>query len=301
MSRQTEFHPVLPNITDDTMKGIDRDVEVERLKKMKTAKNKASEANDGPPVTDPNVDDSQSWGRRIMIGVLVVIIIVLIILLIYQIYKYYTVDEIPHVPNENQTKKTPKYPTPSQTKKTPKDPTNAQESTGDIPDHVRNLDNNVLSQFVKKGDNATLQRKNIDSKEQNSMRRVNHRAMTRNTDENKTRSESPDAVDNREMQRISQIIDSTQNNDLSGEIPTREEITAMMQKDMETNKNNDLSLETIEEENKNILNIFDDDDTTSVKSDDGGCHFELTKGKNRGQTCGRKRISDTRCDRHKYK
>lgn len=319
--RRDEFHPVMPNIIDDSMREVDKDVECVKLKndkeRFKTEEEPPS-INADPDDPNPHTEFESSWGRRVMIGILIVIIVILVILLIYQIYKYYTADEIPLIGNKTPDPTKPpgiihqQAPDNSQ-RPSPPDPCAQElkaggEPIGSIPEHVRNLDDNVLNQFIKKNDNSTEQRTVADVKDQNSVRRVYHKSMLDSIPAN-TLERKPDSVDRREMERISQIIDSTQNNDLSNEIPSREEITALMQKDMNDDKRQSATLESIEEENHDhVLNMFDNDDddededeVASVKSDDGGCQFELTKGKNRGQLCGRKRVNNTRCARHRNK
>jgi hypothetical protein len=174
------------------------------------------------------------------------------------------------------------------------------QSTGGIPQHVRNLDNDILSQYVKKGGNASDQRQTfVDSKENSSSRNVEHKTMI-----NDTKASNAPAG---EMARISRIIDETRESNTESytsgaDIPSREDILSQMQKDMAIDQQQSATLESIEEEHgDNIINNFlleSDDDTSSIKSEDGGCQFVLTKGKNSGQMCGRKRSTETRCSRH---
>ena len=177
-SKQHDFHPVLPNITDDSMKEVDADMEIikrnNELKKYNIKSDEEKGKNtSGKNETEHFDEQPISMGKKIIIGILIVVIIVLLILLIYQIYKYYTIDEVPLLPNEN-TQERRVVPLDPTNKTDPSVPPNVSDnvdgkyksvSTGDIPDHVRNLDNNVLSQYIKKGGNATKQSQNIDEKD----------------------------------------------------------------------------------------------------------------------------------------
>ena len=101
MSKTTSsFHPVLPNITDDSMKG--HTVFPDSRNKTREEDNTADvdmigissgDANndnveDGSPQKDnvdaPRKTEESGYGRKIIIGILIVVILVLLILLIYQ-------------------------------------------------------------------------------------------------------------------------------------------------------------------------------------------------------------------------
>lgn len=295
--KQAEFQPVLPNITDDSMKEVDKDVAMVGGKS----------STNGESVNDTEKQDSSkvnnsSMGRKIIIGVLIVVIIVLLILLIYQIYKYYNT-EVDIKPMRDDTSIPPPQPPPQPMKK------ETRPAQG-IPEDVRNLDNSILSQYIKKGDNSTQQRvDNVDSKDKNSARHVGYKSMMADIEDNS----SSETID---MGHISKIIDKTRESTSSVSIvedleePSREDILQQMQKDMKKDKKYSETLESIEEEyGGNVINDFlnetetgdDSDETSSVGSDGEGCQFVLTKGKRRGQQCGRKRINETRCKRHEFK
>jgi hypothetical protein len=343
--KQPDFHPVLPNITDDSMMEVDADTEMVRrqndARKGRTndshesdAKNKPSTEStldtNVPPGGTPKHPES-STGRKIIVGILIVVIIVLLLLLIYQIYKYYNMDEVPLLPigEKGLSISSPHAPGGSDSPKdssqgpntmalsgpvgTQKQPPGScvredgviviPQSTGGIPQHVKNLDNDILSQYIKKGENASGQRQMfIDSKENASARNIGHKTMIN------------DAMANNEpvgeMARISRIIDETRESNTETytsevDIPSREDILSQMQKDMVNDQQHLATLESIEEEHgNNIINDFlleGDDDTGSIKSEDGGCQFVITKGKNSGQSCGRQRSTATRCSRHRGK
>ena len=319
--KQADFKPVLPNITDDSMREVDVDMEMVRrqnesrkgmAKELPEEKNTSETESKNEGV---NVEQKSSFGRKIVIGILIVVIIVLLILLIYQIYKYYTVEEIPIVPPDINSGKHPSPPNKSGDMKLipSSDKQSADsfvrndgvmvipQSTGGIPQSVRNLDNDFLSQYIKKEGNNNTKRKEIDSKEQTRARNVGHMSMIQDI-------QTEEHTDSNEMVMISQIIDETRDAKETytntEDIPSREDILQQLQRDMAKDKRQTATLESIEEEHGNdIISNFlsDDEDNNSVKSEDGGCQFVLTKGKNTGQTCGRKRSTETRCNRHQNK
>jgi len=332
--KQADFQPVLPNITDDSMREVDADIEMVRRQneshkettkgasERKTRSPEMGPKSGGvPPDAAAGGEQKSSLGRKIVIGILIVVIIVLLILLIYQIYKYYTIDEVPLIPETGGGPGGPPQPPhrqPNGNTRTPPSPNKQPagsyvrddgvvvmpQSTGGIPQSVRNLDNDVLSQYIKKGGNASIQRREIDAKEQTRARNIGHKSMLRDTQRNEHTASG-------EMARISQIIDETREAHMEtytdgSDIPSREDILQQMQKDMVRDQEQSATLESIEEEHgDNIINNFlsdgDDEDANSVKSEDGGCQFVLTKGKNMGQPCGRKRSTETRCHRHRNK
>lgn len=325
--KQADFKPVLPNITDDSMREVDADIEmVRRQNESRKERTKvSSEKKTQSPGMESKSGETRgeqksSLGRKIVIGVLIVVIIVLLVLLIYQIYKYYTTDEVSLVQDTGGNSGGPPLPITGNDKKIPPslpdkestgsyvcddDVVSIPQSTGGIPQSVRNLDNDLLAQYIKKGENASIQRRGIDAKEQTRARNTAHKSMIHDI-------QKEELTDSSEIARISQIIDETREapseiytND--EDIPSREDIIQQMQRDMVKDQRQSATLESIEEEhNDNIINNFlsegeDEDDSISVNSEDGGCQFLLTKGKNMGQTCGRKRSTETRCNRHRNK
>jgi hypothetical protein len=310
--KQPDFQPVLPNITDDSMRDVD--VDTETVKRQNDARHKFS-TKTKKVEPDKSTRDEGSMGRKIIIGILVVVIIVLIILLIYQIYKYYNVEEILpssakpynispiHIPNnsEHQTKEN----RPGASDVDNQDHmTDTIPSDGGIPEHVRNLDNDILSQYVKKGGNAYQQRQKHVEKEPNNARHVGHNSMVCDTNENTPISE---------MDRIGKIIDDARESQMTStdtnneNIPSREDNIIQIKEDMDIDRMHTTVLHDIEEDHgDNVINTFladdnYDNDNDSNKSEYGGCQFELLKGKNRGLQCGCKRVTDTRCIRHKDK
>jgi hypothetical protein len=119
---------------------------------------------------------------------------------------------------------------------------------------------------------------------------------------------TPDDTTNENM--INDIIDSRDTSETSGidDIDSREDMLHGMKKDMVADKEHADNIFTIMEDQArynnddfNIEVVDSDDDAGSVSSDNGGCQFILTKGKNQGVACGRKRVDDTRCSRHANK
>ena len=82
-SNKSEFHPVLPNITDASM----TEVASERVSKKEKPLNKKVEN------TESDKPKDNSMMKKVIVGVLIVVIIVLLILLIYQLYKYYNAED----------------------------------------------------------------------------------------------------------------------------------------------------------------------------------------------------------------
>lgn len=317
MSHKTSgYHPVVPNITDDSMKEVDHDVET--IRRQRDSTNTTNDAmSDVKKIDDvsaggkrTNKEQEQSPTRQIIIGVLIVVIIILIILLIYQVYKYYNADEFtPDTGDVNNTNRIHQRNGDGNVnsiieKTTDTDVTCiTKPSTHNIPQHVKNLDNDYLSQYIKKSDNTSKQRQgHVDHEEHQSARTIKHESML-----NDTACKNTSNNEKSEMSRISQIIDETHESQTSGvytdntDIPSREDILSDLRQDIDDDKYKSTTLPVIDE--CNVIDNFlaDEDDSSSVKSEGCGCLFELTKGKNRGQTCGRKRINDTRCARHEYK
>lgn len=299
---QSEFQPVLPNITDDTMKGIDNDVENVRQQ---------NEQNNGVPSgtpvesvgVNPSAGSSKSYGKKIITVVLIVIIIILVILLIYQIYKYYTTNDSPSMCKATKPPEKTYKPPEIQPKKNVEEPYKrpppaAADIKNKIPDHVRNLDNSVLYQYIKKDENNTSYKNSLELKERKDPKSVAYNSMIEDTKVRFDKSAS-------DVNRIEEVEDDEFPDDSN--IPSHEEMVKDIHNDMVNDNKYKASLQSIEKENSNnIINDFlsedvDDDDSGSIKSENGGCSFALTKGKNRGQICGRKRVNATMCMRHKNK
>jgi hypothetical protein len=308
--KHEDFHPVLPNITDDSMKDVDDEIPQQSKgdKNTKPGNNGGYDKKKGG-----GMDGHNSTGKKIIIGILVVIIIILIILLIYQIYIYYNGAEAPIQPYTNtpggvsSVKHPPKPPDEQNTvSKSHNKPDSVLSTTnnkvGDLPQHVRDLDNDVLTRYIKKG--GVSQKKRLQPyKEHSSAKHVEHNSMKGNTVE-VFKHQSPDT------DHIGKIIDITEESLVESpyidDIPSREDDLVEMRKDMMENDSCMTKLHSIGEETEHdIIEDFMhddyDDDIASIKSEGGGCTFELTKGKNRGQQCGRKRIDDSKCSRHKHK
>jgi hypothetical protein len=286
-----DFKPVLPNITDNSMMELDADIEMVKHKnessvpKTSNKKIPKCEGGDNPPSTQEPISN----GKKVIIGILIFVIVVLVLLLIYQIYKYYTMDELLSTANGVCSPYTASTDYPKD-KLTVYNDTDKTPHVERIPKHVRDLDNDVLSQYIKKSGNST---------ETHNARHIEHKSMKGDTGD--------DTCENSEMSRISKIIDETresQNTEIhsndTDDIPSREDVLQQLQKDMDDDESQSATLQSIEEEHgDNIINDFlMDDDTASIKSEDGGCQFEITKGKNKGQICGRKRVNGINCSRH---
>ena len=256
-TEQPEFHPVIPNITDDSMRGAT----------PSTITDDTHESDAGLGVPAVTLGSKVAWGRRIIIGVLIAVIVILVILLVYQMYKYYTT-EVHEPPTEVHRPPTEVHRPPTEVHKLKK---------CGIPDSVKNLDDALLSQYIKKTDN----KKNTEPGN-----KMDH-------GKNLAYDNVENTVDTSEMDKlIDDTLYTQEKAHIEEVIPTRDDILNQMHKDMDAESNTRAQLETINENNTiDIIDSFMDD----------GCKFELTKGKNAGGMCGRRLSSDTRCGRHEGK
>jgi hypothetical protein len=293
-TKPSDFHPVIPNITDESMKDRDPDIDIVKRMDEKNKLKRDVEINEKETNNSKNTQNSgkkevrNSVGRSIIIGVLIIVITVLVILLIYQVYKMLTTDENPleEPPLRNPSYK-PKscYTPPPPQSKTENHSPKVVDHVKRIPDHVRDMDENILSQFISKSKPAS---ENI-----NTSKEIEHSSMVEDITDPSMLSEDT---------RVSTIIDNAMQKDDTvsfndEEIPTREDITIGLQNDMTHDIRERNTLFTIAE--KNIPQEFEfGDDSDSVKSESEGCQFILIKGKNKGQVCGRSRSTVDRCQRH---
>ena len=166
-SRQntSEFQPVVPNITDESMRDLDPDVK--QVKTMEERKRLQKEVNDDTPEPTFKSSENQqksntskkevqnSVGRSIIIGVLVIVITILVILLIYQVYKMLTVEEnpleVPPYDSNFSTNKQNYKENFEETYNMPNKPSGTEKefSNKSIPDHVRDMDVSALSRYIK--------------------------------------------------------------------------------------------------------------------------------------------------------
>ena len=290
---QETYVPIVPDIVDETMKG--------------GAEHQEETTTQGKKSKDCEKNTGNSRVRIVGIILLVCVIVVLVILLIYQVYKYCTTEApVPVDPKRHSVKET----------KTPQNNNNQHEikpkQENILPQEVRDLDNDILGQFIKKGNNSETQRESIDLKNKNSARVVEHSAMVGNSVDYENEKDIEYTEELKRLEELTERSINSSNNPVIGEESEtlREDMKKTLLEDMEKDKSSTMTLDAITEENKNnILNMLeesdtgiyavsDDDDTASTVSDNGGCDFELTKGKNKGHTCGRRRVNGIRCSRH---
>lgn len=323
-NKPSDFHPVVPNITDESMRERDPDVEKvkqwneqQKLKKEVEKSNTEAEAESAevtvnklntPHSNSSNKhqkQDKNSVGRSIIIGILIVVITVLVILLIYQAYKMLTTEEDPleqppikppglkpgpmFTNNPNSDGYDHYVGTISHKTKT-KVVDDSTDNIKDIPDHVRNMDNSILAQYIQKKDK--------NSHNINTSRETIHQNMMQDV--------VPDPSKDSEDQRVSSIIDSAMNKEdrftIDEKIPSRDDETMELRQSMIRDKQQRDELFTIAEENSYVTDGLDIDiDNDSNKSESDGCQFILTKGKNKGVVCGKSRSTHDRCPRHENK
>lgn len=297
----SRFHPVVPNITDDSMIPKDKEIDYARRQSNKDKEKDKEKSNDGN--SDKTKSDKTtpegSFGRKVIIGILIVIIVVLLILLIYQIYKYYSEDVVSQAQHKRYQNNIPEY-----TKKP--DPPKESES-GRLPDNVRNMDNDILSQFVQKNGNAKQQHDIIDSK-------IEHGA--RMSSYNTALSSIPE-TSNTESIRIEEIIDNARHGqtevtpDDDDETFDKGNILRQMKRDMTQESSHMDTVSKFTGDTDCIIDMFsaqDCDGDGSVGSDNdesneasAGCAFVLTRGNNAGTQCGRVLSTADRCTRHVHK
>jgi cell division protein FtsL len=243
MFKHDEFQPILPNIVDDTMKEPTHAF-------AKRAQDRSYQKPIVPQQQTKKHVYEDSLGRKIITGILLTIIVVLVLLLIYQLYKYYVIDE-----EQISDNGTPCHAQPSDT------------STM-LPVHVRNLDNDVLKQYVtKKGTETPKQPSHhvYQSHISKDVGNVVHAPIPAGL------------MDKKELERINTIIEVKCEED--DDVPSKDEMTQLLKDSMAEDKEA-TTLETIEEE------------------DDVVCDFETSRGKKKGVKCGKPSVIDGRCQKH---
>lgn len=265
---KSEFHPVVPNITDDTMRTAEIDPDV---KSINTRTKKKKNQEDDKPI-DANNDNS--IGRTVLIGVLIVIIIVLLVLLIYQVYKYCTADTTVQLPTLTDTQKNNIV----MSKATP-----SPVSTQKLPESVKNLDDSVLRQYIKKTDSSTGKK---------SLKSVHFDNMLKD----KTPTNEKPENDTNDEQIVADILEDMDNNK---DIPTREDMTEILREEKKNDDGESCLMEFEDEKHT----FGDDSDSLPELEPFGeeGCAFKLIRGARTGQLCNAKTVEGDRCTRHRNK
>lgn len=307
---KSRFHPVVPNITDDSMISKTNAASVAeetararegRIHSDKSKKTGASETETETETAAAPEKTESAFGRKLIIGTLIVIIIVLLILLIYQIYKYYSLDEVPLDPSrppENRGRGNQGDP-PDPPRRSGGGSISSSSSSGRIPENVRSMDNDVLSQFVQKSGNKKEQRRTVDRKNESRPRVVEHKEVL---------STIPEETESAEMDRIESIIDSARSSqvevtDVDDKVPSRDDLLRQMQRDMSSEAARIDEVEDFSGDTDSILDTFAE--TSGVSNQDllvddssSTCRYLLTKGPNSGSPCGRRATTGGRCTRH---
>jgi cell division protein FtsL len=328
-----EFHPVVPNITDDNM------INAHGTPMPDPESGPQQQKQQQQP--QPQPQPKKSFGKIVVISILIVIIIVLLLLLIYQIYKYCSTDDIVDVNTKNDKphkngyakNESAEY---NKTNKETRDArdavrqfnslktnTTANTNTGasqTLPTFVSNTDNSVLSQFIQKNKNTQSQKNTSNGK--TSARVISHNTSLQAISEESDRDEKT----RDEKNRIAVIIDNamesqtdlTHTDDIT---PDTDDLVNGMRDDMESDKKNSAYVQmmgndpdTLIDDFTNSMSGYDVDVDDDADGGDGGdgddasysddppvndiCSFILTRGTNTGNKCGRASSSKNRCTRH---
>lgn len=269
------YTTIIPDISDDTMKTKD----VGDLEQDKTTKKSKP------------VDTQQkkiTLAKKVFMVLLSVVILILIVILIYQIYIYYN-DGF-----EEEPPKPPKY-----RKKT--NLNNAKNSIPKkeetiIPDSVKNMDDDVLSQFIKKDKSKkeVLNYKNIVS-DKNKKSALDGLMVDD--------SDNSISLDKSDTDYINELIDV--DNKFIDKLPSKKDMVKMMNDEMKSEINDENRVlhprGSVEPNNINdIVNIAEEiDEEETPEEGYDTCIFNLTMGKNAGKECGRKTVGgNNHCQRH---
>jgi hypothetical protein len=326
-----EFKPVLPSISDDSMRVPDRDVEhVRTMRSRKVRKRKPQEyANTSNTSSDngSDLDADEDVGddldappvktmmRKVVIGVLIGIIVILVIILIYQIYKYYSEEKKPEaeggtIPHPGV--RAPHAGTPAalqsaqqraHAQQAAAQTASAQDTRVAEPkkaDRIANLDSSMLNRFLTKTKNTSTNPSiPVKADQHTSERMLHHRQMESDLADAESRrireEHKHDAVDMAEIERLASIIDDANGNnpDSASDIPSKDDLLSEMQAEMEQEADTRSELQIMAEQNGMAGNI----DALSLY-DDTKCRYTLSKGPRQGQNCGKKSTYGNRCTAH---
>jgi hypothetical protein len=226
--------------------------------------------------TTPIRQGGESMCKKILVGVMITVIIVLVILLIYQLYKYYT-GEPPLGSDACLQPIANKAATVAQHNTLPPQPT-----TDNLPDSVRNLDSSVLKQFINKSNNTPKPQQNTSKSH---MRNAAESTLVTDTQQ-----PTPTYVEEKENERLSQIIGDVMDGD--DPLPTREEMTELMSKDMDGEASRKQMIHDMGTTMGSDMGSYPDD---VVK-----CSQPVGRGKDRAP-CGNTCMTGDRCAKHARK
>ena len=310
---RVDFHPVVPNITDDSMRGgdaaaADADAEVSHARNQAKARPQAVEkppvgkGEGGAPPTASEGEGGGTWARRAVIAAMVVVIVVLVILLIYQVYRYYMSEPIDDAPVATRAAPAAEQAAPAAARAVAArlvgggvEPHPVQGGKyGDIPTEIRNLDNSVLRQYVEKGGNSTTQRKAVDSRVLLRPRVVSHGNMVGDTatvcevDE-----DEEEELLNGELECIEEILGGG-GDDGGEDPPSREDAVSELAREMEEERGAAAAGGNAAGDDDIITNF-----EGGARQGVGGCEFMARTGKNKGSACGKRLVTATRCSIHR--
>lgn len=282
--RQATYHPVLPNISDDSMRTHqDPDVQtvLGRDQKHGGTPDPQEPLDDQSPVGEPGSQHTQpygeSMGKKILVGVMITVIIVLVILLIYQLYKYYTGE--PPLGSDACLQNTATKAAAAMAPAAARPP---QPTADNLPDSVRNLDSSVLKQFINKNNNTPKPPQNPSKSH---MRNAAESTLVTDTQQ-----PTPTYVEEKENERLSQIIGDVMDGD--DPLPTREEMTELMSKDMDSEASRKQMIYDMGTTMGSDMGSYPDD---VVK-----CSFQVGRGKDKSP-CGNTCMTGDRCAKHARK
>jgi hypothetical protein len=297
-SKKVSFHPVIPTITDNTM----MDSNTQQTKNVENNAN--TEIPNDVPIK------GNTFGRKILIGVLVSVIVVLVLLLIYQIYKYYKTPEAPNnliKPRQTTAQTTTQMTTQSKTSNftKPKSSTSSVNEgkfggTSYIPPSVKKTKANIPSYVEKMSTDQLMDAMQLDKKGEDIA--VPNNLAREVMEMNKVTPANED-------ERLSTLIDNVRSNSTQQTpglepIPEREDINAELRKEIqeETARYDKMKEQSIEMED--VLDGFDETDEPQTVSEPepeviNKCNHILKTGKNKGNECGKSAVGSDKCPKHR--
>ena len=279
-----DYEPIIPNILDKTM--MSDTVNSEEM----------------PPSVDVGggvVGGKAIYplGKKILIGSLIVAIIILVIILMYQLYLYFAESkrkkELANKPpdiknkppdprtqehyytepvNKDRSQLPPRRPpreSPSSKHWIKKQQTIPKPNERFIPEHIRDLDDDALRQYVK-APKQQHSRPNV-----NEVRQLQQQSLTENVVKQLSNS---DLIDQKELEQLQSMCDETFIDDELSRGDMLDELKKEMDEDVSQGELADLEIE-----------------------DRQGCQHIMVSCRRKGERCGKSVVSGGRCSLHKYK
>jgi hypothetical protein len=294
MTTAKRYTPIVPNISDHTMR--DMAFETPAVPSKHVSEPEPIQGGNTPEITKKQPNGSV--GRIVIIGTIVAIITILAIILVYQIYKHFTEgDQVKSTGNINArggnppiTRRAGVAPKIVKQRKRSAKPANSQGSGGfmpSIPEDVRELDDDILSQFITKTSNS-------DGKEQLPTTREMQQAVA----------EAQFEVDVPAVEDVSddQLFDDDQYAE-----QLKEDALAQMKNDIINETSATQTQFNMADEVTDVLNSMNADDIADPVADYfnektvSGCEFIITRGSRKGSPCGKDLYAGDRCRSHQDK